>query len=424
MKKYIFIFLLLPLLIFISCFDPIFYNISNEDEILDPKISGNPGNFVMFNGNMYVASGMTLYRYNGHYKEGNGTVHSDKGDWDDSTPDGKLKPPGGRIFMLAATNSNIFALCEDLVDRNGEKVPEIFLRKSSNPESDNFSDVPVNIGSIRYRILSVYSINNRLFLGAWSANDTGGILIKDASGNDVSGSLNILTAGDSGNDLARLAGTDNKLLNGAEYNNADYYLSAIDLRNDAGCIYVSDLTPANTKPKSGSEGIPFTGIINLKDSNNTIVAINRKGVLYYVSSLTDTKRNFSDHLATGALAIYEKNGKRLLLAGRQNNIVTSVTSGYMYGYLELEIGNGISGSEFREPGKNSNSSMPLDNSPGENGKYNSSIGKMSINHIFQYPGTEDNDKILFVSTQKNGIWSYRYRKSSDSTWYWYWNAEQ
>ncbi|MCL2208789.1 MAG: hypothetical protein FWC19_04195 [Treponema sp.] len=419
MKKLYFNFLLFFLFILFSCNDPIFYNISLEEELLEPMINGTPTNFAVFKEQMYVASGETLFRYSGHFRENNGAIRTDKGNWNDGV---KIKESGKkiRILMLAATDSYLFALCEaEAETKDGKRVSELFLKKSSSPESGNFNSVITP-----FIILSIHNVNNQLFMGALLVRNTD--TDTDESGvtiNGKYGSLYILTAGQDGEDPIRLINTNDKLLNGAEYSNGEYYFSARNLKEESGCIYKSDLTLVNTEVYFND--IPFAGIINLGDNNNTIVAISNKGVLYNVLNKTDTNRNFGDHLATGALAIFEKNGNKLLLAGRQNEIKTSASSGYTYGYLELELdSNGISGSAFREPGNNTNSSMPSNNSSGENGKYKSSVGKISLNHIFQYNGNDDREKILFVSTQKNGIWSYRERKGSDGKNSWHWNAEQ
>jgi hypothetical protein len=106
----------------------------------------------------------------------------------------------------------------------------------------------------------------------------------------------------------------------------------------------------------------------------------------------------------------------MLLAGRQDSLSYSFTYGYTYGYLELELDtNGIkSGKNFIEPGKESVSTVNL----GENERFQSTIGKNPVSYLFQVPPAIDANMILFASTQKNGVWSYRDRDGL-----YQWNAE-
>jgi len=360
MKKLIlFFFLTLAVLLFVTCNDPIFYIISLEEKILKPKIQGSPTNFVVFDGKMYVASGDSLYRYNG-----TDPGHNGRGLWDEIIP-------GGRILSLAETSINLFILCEE----SGKNVIKKCLVGSTN-----WSNVNLGVDNIQ----SIFSTNDQLFIGAGDF-----------------GSFIILNADNNGNNSKELVDARRKILNGAAYNKSTgiYYLSTKDMRHEVdGSIYSSDLTEAGTIAIRNDT--PFVGIINI--NSNSIAAIDNNGVLYSIPSLSEIAK-FDGHLATGALAIWEN---KLLLAGRQNKLESSVNSGYTYGYLELEIGK----SEFREPGKNTPSTI-ID---GENGRYISTIGKCPVNHIFQAP-----DGVLFASTQKNGVWSYRQREDV-----WHWNAEQ
>lgn len=373
MKKLILYFLLIPVyLLFVTCNDPIFYNISQEEELLDPIIEGSPTNFVMFNNYMYVASGQKLYKYKGTY-----SGHTDRGSWEDTSPTGK------RIFALAVANNNMFALFDDA----GRGV----LRMFNGNNWSLFSE------AAEHNIRSIHCINDVLFIGAGENNKSLYILYYD------------------GNNLGRLTDTGSSLLNGAAYNSETntYYLSTKDLLNTTdGAIY--NASNLSDTAKTLISGIPFVGIINC--NNNTIYAIDQNGKLYIVPGINEIASfaNLGNYLATGALSIWEKDGKHLLLAGRKDIMNASITSGYTYGYLELEI-LPLNGS-FNEPGKKTVSTV----NNGENGKYAATIGKYPVNHIFQAPLIgNDKNQILFASTQKNGVWSYRQRGND-----WHWNAEQ
>jgi hypothetical protein len=222
-----------------------------------------------------------------------------------------------------------------------------------------------------------------------------------------------------GSDLTQSTG--NNRINGIAFDGTNYYLSANDIERNGGCIYIFDGAGSLNKIR---EGISFMGIINL--GNNDIAAIARDGALYKVTSGSVDTTGHSiggGKLATGALAVWtgkaDNAGKKLLLAGRQDEMKNSVN--YVYGYLELELDSGgiKNGTAFREPGWGDFSSINV----GDNGIYTSTIGKQPVNFIFQAPSIIDSKMTLFASTQKRGVWSYRNRGREGNP-DWHWNAEQ
>jgi hypothetical protein len=359
MKKYLFLITAFSLF-FSACNDPIFYSISLEEKILEPRIKGSPTNFVEFGNKMYVASGEYIYDYNGN--------------WSDP------RRVGGNILSLAVANNHIYALC---VESELKK-----LRWSIN--GTYWDEVP---DSSKHSILSIYSAGIQLFIGA-----------EDSSGYSI---LN-------GIDFSKITGTGNNLLNGAAYDGTDYYLCVNDLKDSGGGIYRTNLS--STALISGD--IPFMGIINTEIGSSPVVAISRNGKLYTVNTASVTEKvSFgNNHLATGALGVWEgEGGSKLLLAGRQDVLKPTINSGYTFGYLELDITRGISG-EFIEPGKKTITTL----NPGDkNERYQSTIGKIPVNAFYQAPLYVDSKKTLFASTQKNGLWSYRDRRGM-----WHWNAEE
>jgi len=374
MKKLIlYIFLIHASFLFFTCRDPIFYNISQEEELLDPKIQGSPTNFVVFKGNMYVASGQYLYKYNG-----TAIGYTDRGSWEETSP------VDGRIFGLAATNNSLYVLFE----KSGKGILRVF-------DGKNWDDLE---GSGTHNIRSIHSINEVLFMGAGAQIDSLYILYYDGTNFDY------LMKDSEGVPIS----IRYKLLNGAAYNGT-YYLSTKDLFDTAGggiYSFTNDLTYTGLL----GNNIPFVGIINIDDSS--ICAIDQNGRLYGVPAINDIA-NMGNYLATGALSIWQNERGRLLLAGRKDIMSSSVTSGYTYGYLELDIP--FNGTGFTEPGIKDISTVNF----GENGKYRSTIGKYPVNHIIQSPIGSDGRSVLFASTQKNGVWSYRQRGND-----WHWNAEQ
>jgi hypothetical protein len=368
MKKLILCLLSAVAVLFVTCSYPIFYAISLEEKKLDPKIPGSPTNFAVFQNQMYVASGEILFMY-----IGTDSNRKDRGYWVDNIK------PGGKIFAIASAHGHLYVLCEESDKK--------FLKRSANGR--NFTNV--DIGA--HEILAIYSANDQLFIGAGK----------------VGNNLYILN----GNTLEKIKDTGNMLLNGAAYNGT-YYLTAKDLISETGgCIYTGTLSEMTQI----GNNIPFVGIINLENTVQTIVAIDQDGKLYYVvPSLNQAARlsnSGRDYPATGALAIWrdENNQPRLLLAGRQDNFATTTNSGYTYGYLEININENGVYNNFREPGLDTVSTVAF----GVNEKYNSSIGKLPVNDIFQ----SREDRIIFASTQKEGVYSYRERDEG-----WSWNAEE
>jgi hypothetical protein len=358
LNKLLFIFIL----ILGSCREPIFYTISQEEKELEPLIKGSPTNFVEFNGNVYVGSGTTLYRYDGHYPN-----NSARGSWTEITP-------GGNIRQLAATTI-MYALCGD----SGNFV----LKKSSN--GSNWTNV---LGAVPDNIKSIYAAGNTLFIGA-GTTDAYSIFEFD------------------GNNFTPLTSTGNKLLNGAASDGTNSYLITKDMNTQSGNTYIVTGTSVITTINNSS---PLMGIINL--NSTTIVATSRDGVLHTVTSSgvysTGHRLNGSnssrEYFATGALAVWNNT---LLLAGRQEEPKNSVN--YLHGYQELDLANGtISGSGFRDPGTGVPSTV-------ENNKaYKSNMEKNIVNFLYRA-----HDGILFASTQEKGVWSYRKRGDE-----WLWNAEQ
>jgi len=352
----------LAILPLVTCSDPIFYAVSREIAQREPLIKGSPTNFVefddnIFDGAMYVASGKNIWKY----KNGSWSSHG-QNRW---------------IAQLAATEKFLYALCDD--------NSVIRFDPSLSPSYSVISNAK-----------SIFAAKDVLFFSNNEGNDSYSISYRDDSG-----ATGVIATGVS-------------MLKGAAYDGVDtYYLST----NGSGtfCINENSLDLAERINNDTN----FIGIISLDTSStpHTVVGITRNGNLHRItSSGISSITGFDDRLANGALALWRKDKNNslypaLLLAGRQDRLTYTADSGYTYGYQELvldETTGEISGSSFNEPGKASPSTVGSDNE-----SYMSSLGKNPVNHIFQAK-----DGVLFASTQKNGVWSYRERDGL-----WQWNAE-
>ena len=383
-KKYIIqsLFCFVFLLILCTCNDPVFYAISQEVKPIKPRIKGTPTNIVEYKSYMYVASGYTLYKYNSNTQP----YWSNMG-----------SPSGRRILRLASANNNLYALCATDENITGQTV--IYHYNDSEPANPKWV---ILSDSYKYtQIQSIYTAGtgtgSRLFLYTKLDKTTNNykILYIDA------GTPSII------NELATPQTGDAELC-GAASIGSTYYLAT----KNKGVYKVT----GNTGTPIADTPVDITGIINL--SANTILLITRESGRVYTFDTTENIQYTNIQMgrySNGTLAIWEKSSsERLLLAGRQE-IRYSTSSGHTYGYMELELdANGIkTGANFIEPGIGPVSTIY----PGGNERFLSTIGKQPVNFIFQTT-TSDSNRIIFASTQKNGVWSYRERGSLPQ-----WNAE-
>ena len=377
-----------------ACNDPIFYTIYQEVEPIDPRIKGAPSNLVVFNKAMYVASGSVIHRYNGPR------------DWDDDTIDS----PGGRILQIASTKAKdesdkefLYALC--FYDRSSRV--EFVLWQYDGDDWEALGGETDSYDSIQH----IFPAGDVLFIGAENNVDsnTYTVLYVDKDEPDVKMAIKKLN----------ITGE----ISGASYDGTNYYIST----RGSGVFKIDPALEEATliKDNNGNDvSVNFVGMINLGNSGNTIALITRTGAIYTIKDSVFSKEgniSFGGRLASGSLAIWEDRddpSRKLLLAGRQDMLDYTVDSGYTYGYLELELdANGIkSGSDFNEPGiKDITTINVVDGYE----RYKSTIGKYPVNFILQTPPEIDSNRILFASTQKNGVWSYRQRSGG-----YQWNAEE
>jgi len=393
MKKTFFYFLLTSIFIMvISCDDPIFYTVSIQNPPLDPLIKGSPTKFVMFGDNMYVASGYNIWYFNG-------TI------WDSISF-------SSRVLDIAATGSYLYAAFADSENNK--------LWISS--DGINGTEKPVDIN-----IQAIFAAGNYLYISARSTDSSTyshSYSVHYLQGENDPVSISVIDADD-----AQRVTINNLAVSGTTVYFCSHGSGSSSTDMKGKGIFSSAAGSSTATLITGSSSISFTGIITL--NSGEVVAIARDdGQLYRVTAtevtiLDNVKLGRpSNNMGTLALWTDENNaGNNLLLAGTQDITNTTSTS-HTHGYMELILGSAgeiAAAGEFDWPGIRNNSTMENRES------FITSLGKHGVNHLFQYvyPASSSNSgmKVLFASTQQNGVWSYRDRGSNNEN-NWQWNAEQ
>ena len=361
-KTFLRIFILsLIILMLGACNDPIFYQISIEVPIIPPRIAGSPVNFVEYKGSVYAASGSGLFGYNGS--------------WTD------LSAPSGRIISLGASAMYLYALCEDGNGRTIKRTTDL----------TNWNNEVINDKNLQNeKLQSFYIADTNIFI--CTVDNSGHYIIRWS----VEGSIN----------FSKIHSDKAALLRGVAAAATGYYLctSSGIYTWTSGAPTLSLIGTYKTDPNEY-----YMGIINLSTSGaDPVAVVTRNGRLYEVGAgITEKTKLDDDSNATGALAVWKKDGTDyLLLVGRGDTGYTT-SSGHTFGYAEVELSAGSITGTFKQPGTGTVSSIS-----GE-ANYIGTIGKNPVNHMIQA-----SDGILFAATQKNGVWSYRVRNGLPQ-----WNSE-
>jgi hypothetical protein len=423
MKKLNFILLAAAaIFIFTACNDPIFYTISREVKPIPPRIDGTPANIVFHNldpdtNAIYTATGSKLYSY---VKE---TGKSARWRYETFT--------NNYIVQIASTGDYLYTMCIQKENLNAGRSIRRFdgndWERMNNPSQ-----------TLQY----IFAANDVLFIGTSNSSASSFSISYLLNGSNTP--LPLRTKDPETMEDVNVTGE----ISGAAWHGANYYIST----KRHGIFTTTDFSPDSTiklplvsisineadeEVIKELESTPnYVGMINLDGKN--IVAIARSGELYHVNVDENYIRrigsSFSNNRrATGVLAVYTGRIQtsdpekpfiyRLLLAGRQDTIYYTTETGYTYGYLEIELDEtkpyGIADSaSFREPGISSLSTVS------DNERFRSTIGKNPVNSILQPPfEIYREDRLIFASTQKSGLWSYRHRGGGSSGG-WQWNAEQ
>jgi hypothetical protein len=371
--------------------DPIFYDISMEVILNDPKIPGTPTPIAADTNNnkLYISNGRIFV----YEKPASDT----RGFWQE-LPAGQ--PPGGNTRGLALAGNALYALTLRGTSLDSAVIYALSL--------DSAVWIPVSNPSGYNKPQSLFGAGDYLFVGALSG--------------DSSHALLYLGKGDT--ELKLLADrtvTDSETggiseLRGAVFFNNQYYIATaghgiykFDKPEDAAAGMV--LNTASALPGSLEAG-NFIGLLPI---DSAVYGFTGGGSIWKETG--GIVRSFSDVNFTGALGIWQNpadDKERFLLIGRGARGITSVS--YTYGYYELVIADGeLKTDNLFVPGSAEASSVK------NHGQYVSSLQKNALNGIYQVPWVEGGDeRPIFASSQLNGLWSYRKNGESGNM---EWNIE-
>ena len=364
--------------------DHIFFSITQEVDLIDPRINGTPTAAIALGETVYVASKFS------------DSIHTyTAGSW------GMMaNPPGGKILELAGTDGYLFAL----VSSSGELANAGRLRKiRANAIGSGDWETVGAPGNTQ----SLYGAGMYVFAGVM----TGGGTFKDDAGVETTveirgtkvAGFEIWGAEETGSALIRLK-EKTTFLTGAAFDGTTYYLATNRPYARGGGIYTftSGDSTASAAAGAGAKGLDLAGITALPNAT-TIVGATRNGSILYgdTGGFTPISTGMT---FTGALGLWQSGGGlRLRLLGIQGGS-TSTT----HGYRELTLANDGSidpnNTRLISPGAAANSSVTNPD------KYESSLRRHPLVGITQAP-----DGILFAATLKNGLWAYRHDE---------WNAEE
>jgi hypothetical protein len=444
----------------VSCYDPIFYTISQESKPTESKIKGTPSSMVLFKNGVYAASS-DLYRYE---KQADGNAG-----WRD------IPGPGGKIVSLAATDKALYAL--SFLDSS---LAGLTLFKSISGEGDWARVLPYAGNKAlfdKYRFMdSLYADEENVFVGiknedrndddvddtayavAFEASD-GFLHILIENTKPLTGAVSRRDKDLDGNDIRRyfLATAGDGLHIFHVFHEVYALTGPIDTGRapDRGPEDYGDIGPGDPSEwydndeaagnilvdgkiwvpeKVDYSDIRLNYFASLSKLDNTVLAVGIDGRLFAIPS-NNPKLNiyywgrWEGSLLGGEMGIWNPNpniawhavaanqGKRLLLLGLYS------------GYTELVIDpdgtlqtNADGGLVFFSPGTSGLHFSSIEISDDAYQQYTNSLGKHSVHSFFQVPEYIDPASTLFAVTQDDGVWSYRWRDTSDG-WRWTWNHE-
>jgi hypothetical protein len=377
-----------------SCRDPIFYDISTEVALNDPKIPGGPTPIIVHGDRLYTSNGR-IYFYDKPASGG-------RGHWEGLD----TQPPGGNAKAIALAGDTLYALTIE-----GTYLNSTRLYKRSVAAAASGEWIPVENPSDYSGLQSIFGAGDYLFAGGIRNGDLAILYIeKDAS------ALTLLAETTTGGDkLSELRGL--ALFNGQYYmatarNGIYRFAGPEDILGAPLALDTAAALPASL------EADDFVGLLPI---DSFLYGIAGGGSIWRgkADGSGQLIRHFADVRFTGAMGIWQNpagGNERFLLIGR-GVMPTSTLSAYTYGYYELEIRGGeLNTDNLYIPGNEVVSSVE------NHGQYVTSLQKNPLNGIYQVPWTENNgERPIFASSQQNGLWSYRKNGRSGNM---EWNIEE
>ena len=335
--------------------EALFWVIAHELPPIGPVIEGHPSQIVKLDDRLYVSNSIAVWQW---------ALGSEPTDSVTTTPNwSKMnRQPSGRIRDLAVAGTTLFALAD-----NGTVHAW---------DGTSWSEI-AGPGTVQ----RIFGAGDFLFAGTLN-NYTYSIFSMNA-----------------GSDTLIVRESNTGFLRGAAYNGTTYVLGT-----QGGGVYTSPDGIA-IDPVSGYGNI----IMGLTEFDGEIYIVSNSQLYQWGVNPTAIGPSYR---FTGAIRVWEnRNGELLLLLGIQ------LSSGsFAYGYRELRLPTGSS-NDFNMPGLDSPTSMELDSGR------TSAIRNNAVNHLFVMPrfyssGDDSHRPLIFASTQRNGLWSYRVRNGTAQ-----WNGE-
>jgi len=374
--------------LFIACDqEPLFWDISQEYPPIEPIIKGAPSRIVTVeytDSNAPTGKATVLYVTNGTVWEWD-TSTSSNPNWRKMTTQ-----PGGKIKTLAAADEYLFSLDNNGNIRRFDGLEWLSISKPAGTPEQLF-------GAGKY--LFVGSLT-----GARGEKDGYSIFAMDVTS-------------DPPNMTSIKSGTG--LLAGAAENGGMYYLG---IRGE-GILSTSNPT-SSLEDSTAVPGTETFSIIGLIEHGGIVVAVTTGRQILYSSGGSFASLGASTTFYfSGAMASWKNSdGDLLLLLGLQR---TSGSFGYGYRELMWKSGEAFdTNKRLYTPGEDRGSTNPYISSVQQGSQYTSAIGNHVVTALYAVPPSlanpadEGERPIVFASTQKNGLWSYRIRKEEAQ-----WNGE-
>ncbi|MDR2481312.1 MAG: hypothetical protein LBD07_03345 [Spirochaetaceae bacterium] len=300
------------------------------------------------------------------------------------------KPSDGTISDIAISGDSLYAIV--INNKTGETT--IWC---SDRSGDGSWDRVKNGTKEQYR--AIFSANGVLFISEWNGN----YYFNDKN-------YNIITL--SGNFVKY----NTSLLTGVVWMNSNYFFAT---QGDG--IYYSPMPN-----KSTTRSLPVTnknilGLVKLPASK--IAAVSKKGYIYQINVPALVHGQEFDHQTnvsiptiteskdfqisfTKALAYYQNSDAGLLIVGIKSNFTKEV--GYRELFVNYNTGNITF--ELRYPGELSYTSVS------DRETYTASIGEKKLNAVIQAGPNTERLPLMFASTQKDGLWSFRSNSEGRKIW--------